>query len=152
MIIVEIAGRLGSDPETRFTPGGQKVTNFRVATNVRRKGQDETVWWRVTVWGDRFDKMMQYVKKGSALIIIGEMSPPDIYQNRDGQSQVSLELTAEMIRFSPFGKGDKQEGAAAAPGAPQQQAPQPPAFSGGFTPEPAGGPAGGSMTEDDLPF
>lgn len=109
MIIIEIAGHLGADPEVRVTPGGQKVTTLRMATNIRRGGKDETVWWRVTIWGDRFDKMMPYIKKGSALIVIGEMTKaPEIYTDKDGRPQVSsLELTAEMIRFSPFGKSDK---------------------------------------------
>lgn len=107
MIIIEIAGHLGADPEVRFTPGGQKVSTLRVATNTRKSGKDETVWWRVTIWGERFDKMMPYLKKGSAVIIIGEMSKPEIYTDKEGRPQVSLDLTAEMIRFSPFGKGDK---------------------------------------------
>lgn len=107
MIIIEIAGHLGADPEVRFTPGGQKVTNLRVATNTRKSGKDETVWWRVTIWGERFDKMMPYLKKGSAIIVIGEMSKPEIYTDKEGRPQVSLDLTAEMIRFSPFGKTDR---------------------------------------------
>ncbi len=107
MIIIEIAGHLGADPETRFTPNGQKVTTLRVATNTRKSGKDETVWWRVTIWGERFDKMMPYLKKGSAIIVIGEMSKPEIYTDKEGRPQVSLDLTAEMIRFSPFGKGDR---------------------------------------------
>lgn len=112
MIIIEIAGHLGADPEVRFTPGGQKVTTVRVATNTRRGGKDETVWWRVTVWGERFDKMMPYIKKGSAIIVVGEMGKPEIYTDKEGRPQVSLELTAEMIRFNPFGKSEKsnQEG------------------------------------------
>ncbi|MCH1429272.1 MAG: single-stranded DNA-binding protein [Chlamydiales bacterium] len=109
MNITEIAGRLGSDPEVRFTPNGQKVTTFRVATNQRKAGKDETIWWRVTVWGERFDKMMTYLKKGSAVIVVGELAKPEIYQNREGQPQVSLEITAEMIRFSPFGKSSNEQ-------------------------------------------
>lgn len=112
MIIVQIAGRLGKDPESRFTPSGLKVTNLTVATNVRKAGKDETVWWRVTVWGDRFDKMMPYLKKGSAVIAIGEMSKPDIWTDKEGRPQVSCELTADIIRFSPFGNGTTQEGGA----------------------------------------
>ena len=97
--------RLPADPEERFTSGGQKVTTLRVATNSRRGGKDETIWWRVTLWGDRFEKMMPYVKKGSALIIVGEMAKPQIYNDKEGKPQASLEMTAEVIRFSPFGKG-----------------------------------------------
>jgi len=104
---VMIAGHLGGDPESRFTPNGQKVTTFRVATNSKKAGKEETVWWRVTVWGDRFDKMMPYIKKGSALIIYGEMSKPEIYVDKNGVNQISLELTADSIQFSPFGRTDK---------------------------------------------
>lgn len=115
MIIIEIAGHLGADPEVRYTPGGQKVTSIRVATNTRKSGKEETVWWRVTIWGDRFDKMMPYLKKGSAIIVIGEMSKPEIYTDKEGRPQVSLDITAEMIRFSPFGRTDRsgqEQGAA----------------------------------------
>jgi single-strand DNA-binding protein len=107
MIIVEIAGRMGKDAETRFTPSGQKVTSLTVATNVRKGGKEETVWWRVTIWGERFDKLMPYLKKGSAIIVVGEMGKPDIWTDKEGRPQVSLELTAEIIRFNPFGGGEK---------------------------------------------
>jgi single-strand DNA-binding protein len=103
---------LGADPETRFTPNGQKVTTLRIATNTRKSGKDETVWWRVTIWGERFDKMMPYLKKGSAVIVIGEMGKPEVYTDKEGRPQVSLDLTAEIIRFSPFGKSERSEGSA----------------------------------------
>lgn len=100
---ITIAGRLGSDPETRFTSGGQKVTSFRMASNTRKSGKDDTIWYRITVWGEQFDRMMPYLKKGSAVIIHGDLSKPEIYTNREGQSQVSLDVTASQINFSPFG-------------------------------------------------
>lgn len=109
MNIIEIAGHLGADPVTRFTATGQKVTTFNVATNSKKGGADVTIWFRVTVWGDRFDKMMTYLKKGSAVIIVGELQKPEIWTDKEGKSQISLDVTAEMIRFSPFGKPDRQE-------------------------------------------
>lgn len=110
MNFINIAGHLGADPEERFTPSGQKVTTLRVATNVRRSGKDETIWWRVTIWGDKFDKLLPYLKKGSAVIIVGEMAKPEIYIDREGKPQISLNLTAEIIKFSPFGgRGDSTE-------------------------------------------
>lgn len=141
MIIVEIAGFLGADPEERFTANGKRVISLRVATRVRQGGQDETVWWRVNIWGDRFDKMLPFLKKGSAVIVVGEMSKPETYTSRDGIVQVSLTISAEMIKFSPFGRPDKPSepqahagvGAAASVGAPFVE--QESAFAG-----------------DDLPF
>jgi single-strand DNA-binding protein len=107
MFIVHLAGHLGKDPETRFTPSGQKVTTFTIATNHRKGKEDVTIWVRVTVWGDRFDKLISYLKKGSAVIVTGRMNPPSSYTDKEGRTQVSLEVTAEMIEFSPFGKTER---------------------------------------------
>lgn len=109
MFIVQIAGRLGRDPEVRFTPSGQKVTSFTIATNHRKGKEDVTVWVRVTVWGDRLDKIISYLKKGSGVIAIGKMNPPSSYTDKEGRAQFSLEMTAEMLEFSPFGKEDRNQ-------------------------------------------
>lgn len=117
MIVLQIMGNLGADPETRFTPSGQKVTSLRVACNSKKAGKEETIWWRVSVWGDRFDKMMTYLKKGSLVIAVGSMSKPEIY-TKDGNPQVSLNMTAEMLMFPPLpkqaagGNQDQEEPAA----------------------------------------
>lgn len=103
-----IMGHLGADPEVRFTSSGQKVTSLLVAENQRRGGKDQTLWWRVTIWGEQLDKMISYLKKGSAVIVMGEMSKPEIYNNREGQPQVSLNMTAHHVAFSPFGRSEKQ--------------------------------------------
>lgn len=127
MIVVQIAGRLGKDAESRFTPGGQKVTTFTIATNVRKGGKEETVWWRVTLWGDRYDKMMPYFKKGSALVVIGEMQKPDLWTDKEGRQQISLEITGDIVRFNPFGSSSSerspQEAAGAGAGAANQASP-----------------------------
>lgn len=105
---IVVAGHLGSDPETRFTSSGQKVTSFRLASNSRRGGNTETTWWRITVWGETLDKLISYLKKGSAVIVMGELQKPEIFTGRDGTSQVSLNIVAVNLSFSPFGKGDRQ--------------------------------------------
>ena len=104
---IMVAGHLGADPESRFTPSGQKVTTLRVAANQRRGGKEETIWWKITIWGEQFDKILPYFKKGSSIIVHGEMSKPEIYTDREGQPQVSLNITASQISFSPFGRTDK---------------------------------------------
>ena len=103
-MLIQIAGHLGADPESRFTPSGQKVTTLRVAVNIKRQNKEKTVWWRVTIWGDRFDKKLQYLKKGSAVFIWGEMGAPEIYNDKEGNPQISLDLTCEYIGFNPFGQ------------------------------------------------
>ncbi len=122
MNYLTIAGHLGADPEVRFTSSGKKVTTLRVATRTRRANADDTIWYRVSVWGDQFDKMMPYLKKGSAIVVFGELQKPEIFTDRDGKPQISLNISASQIQFSPFGKPDRpgQEGqeSAAAPAAP----------------------------------
>jgi single-strand DNA-binding protein len=103
---ITIAGHLGADPEVRFTSSGQKVTTLRVAARARKGAKDETIWWKVTVWGEQFDKMLAYFKKGSPIIVLGELNKPEIFTDREGRPQVSMSLTAMNLMFSPFGKPD----------------------------------------------
>ena len=101
-----VAGHLGADPEVRFTSGGQKVTTLRVAAKCRKgANKDDTVWWRVSVWGEQFDKMMPYLKKGSAVMVMGELNKPEIFTDKEGRPQISMSMTATNLQFSPFGKG-----------------------------------------------
>ena len=121
MIVLQIMGNLGADPEVRFTATGQKVTSLRVACNSKKSGKEETIWWRVSVWGDRFDKMITYLKKGSMIIAVGSMSKPEIY-TKDGTPQISLNMTAEMLLFPPLPKQSSEkspndEGSSAYPAA-----------------------------------
>lgn len=105
---ITIAGHLGADPEVRFTSSGQKVTTLRVAARARRSGKDETIWWKVTIWGEQFDKIIPYFKKGSPIIVVGELNKPEIFTDREGRPQVSMSITALNIMFSPFGRPDNQ--------------------------------------------
>jgi single-strand DNA-binding protein len=153
MMLIQVAGNLGADPESRISPSGQKVTTFRIACNVRRKGTEKTVWWRVTIFGDRFDKLIPYLKKGSSVFVFGSLNPPEIYQDREGNPQVSCELIAEYISFLPSARpADRQnqetpaqetEAVAYAPGAPAR-----PSF-GGLQP---GNMPQQDVADDEVPF
>lgn len=113
MGIIVVMGHLGSDAETRVTPSGQKVTTVSIAEKVRESGQDETNWFRITFWHDRmgrgFEKALPYFKKGSGLIVVGELSKAKVYKDKSQQDQVSLNVTAESFRFPPFGKPDRAQ-------------------------------------------
>ncbi|MBJ7449357.1 MAG: single-stranded DNA-binding protein [Parachlamydiales bacterium] len=158
MNFIQIAGNMGADAETRFTPNGQKVTTLRIATNSKKGGRDETIWWKVTMWGDRFDKLLPYLKKGTSLVVVGELSKPEIYVDKEGNSQVTLNITAEIIRFSPFGRTDRQENGGAQSQT-QTNEDSPFAYSGG---QKGGSSFGGSIqqgsgmaqsvSEDNVPF
>ncbi len=174
MNYITIAGHLGSDPEVRFTSSGKKVTTLRVATHTRRANADDTIWWRVTVWGEQFDKMISYLKKGSPVIAFGDLQKPEIFTDRDGKPQISMNITANHIQFSPFGKPDRGPQEAQGPQAySHQDAGVPPAapstFQGGanqgynpYTSAPATGAsmnkpsapmqAGGGTYDDEIPF
>lgn len=131
MNFIHIAGNLGADPEVRFTSSGKKVTTLKVATRSRRgkNGEDITIWWRVTIWGEQFDKMISFLKKGSAVMVYGDVHKPEIFTDREGKPQVSLEITAVHIEFSPFGKPGGSQ-----PAAQEGQQQQQPAHSGPAAP------------------
>jgi single-strand DNA-binding protein len=105
-----IVGNLGRDPEMRYTPGGQAVTNFSVATNRQYTSSDgspvkETVWFRVSAWGKTAETCNQYLKKGSKVLVEGRMVPdaatggPRIWNRQDGTPASSYEVTANTVRF-----------------------------------------------------
>lgn len=103
---ITIGGHLGSDPEVRHTTNGQKVTSFNVAVNSRKQNKEETFWYRLTIFGDRFDKMLTYLKKGSGIIATGDLYP-SIWKNENKPElppKLNLEIIVDSIQFSPFGR------------------------------------------------
>ncbi|GAB4228774.1 MAG: single-stranded DNA-binding protein [Chlamydiales bacterium] len=103
---ITIAGHLGRDPEERVNAQGLKVTNFTVATNRKRGEKLETYWWRVVIFGDRFDKMLAYLKKGSPVIVQGDFSL-NKREDANGNEIQTCEIIADSISFSPFGRPDQ---------------------------------------------
>lgn len=105
-----IVGNLGKDPEMRFTPSGQAVTSFSVATSrqyTSGNGEQvkETVWFRVSAWGKTAEICNQYLKKGSKVLVEGRLTPdkttggPRVYTRQDGSAGSSFEVTAATVRF-----------------------------------------------------
>ncbi|HLE15872.1 MAG TPA: single-stranded DNA-binding protein [Anaerolineales bacterium] len=105
-----IVGNLGKDPEMRYTPSGQAVTNFNVATNRQYTASDgspvkETIWFRVSTWGKTAETCNQYLKKGSKVLIEGRLTPdastggPRIWTRQDGTPATNYEITANTVRF-----------------------------------------------------
>ncbi len=100
---VIIAGRLGNDPEVRYTPSGAQVCTFSVATNRRwtdRDGnpQEKTTWFRVSAWGKLADVCSQYLHKGRAVLIEGEVDV-STWTDQNGNARATLELRAANVRF-----------------------------------------------------
>lgn len=158
-----IIGNLGRDPEMRYTPGGQAVTQFTVAVNRNYKGQngewqEETEWFRVVVWGQQAERAAEYLRKGNKVYIEGRLQTRQ-WEDKDGQKRYTTELVANQVtnleRRSRDEDGDPGPAAGAAPGgAPRPARPvhtdEPAAAAG----EPATA-AGDKLDEsnfDDLPF
>jgi single-strand DNA-binding protein len=146
---ITIVGNLGRDPEMRYTPGGQAVTNFTVASNrqyTTSNGEKikETVWFRISAWGRQAETVNQYLKTGSQVLIEGRMTPdkesggPRIWTRQDGTSAASYEVSADRVVFLS-GRGDDAGGGGA--GA---------AGGGNYQNEPAQQQA--SPDEDEIPF
>jgi single-strand DNA-binding protein len=123
-----LVGNLGRDPELRYTPSGQAVCNLSVATNRRytdSNGQqrDETIWFRVSVWGRQAETVNQYLRKGRQVLVEGrliadENGNPRIWNRQDGTPAASFEVSAQVVRFLG-GRADAEvpAGEVEAPGA-----------------------------------
>lgn len=108
-----IIGRLGSEPELRYTPTGKSVCNFSVATdNVwsDKEGvkHSTTKWWNVTVWGKVAEACAKYLEKGSTVFVVGNVTASGYAHKATGEIRASLEINALAVRFLS-GKGTGKE-------------------------------------------
>jgi single-strand DNA-binding protein len=105
-----IAGNVGRDPEMRYTPSGQAVTSFSVATNrqyTNNNGETvkETIWFRISAWGKTGEICNQYLKKGSKVLVEGRLTAdpatggPRVWTAQDGAPRASFEVYAQTVRF-----------------------------------------------------
>jgi len=116
-----IVGNVGRDAEMRYTPTGVPVTSFSVAVNRRWNSasgeqQEKTTWFRVTCWRKLAETAGQYVKKGSKILVEGEVEA-QAYVDREGTARGTLELTASNFRFLGSRAEAGEGGAPGAPGA-----------------------------------
>ena len=158
---VILVGRLGRDPETRYTGGGQAVANFSVATDESYKDkngerQKRTEWHKIVVWGKQAEIAQQYLKKGSLIFIEGRIQSRE-WQDKEGQKLTSFEIVASNFRML----GGRAEGAAAGGGGGAARssggddfethaAPADDSYSGGGGGSQA--PAGPEISDEDIPF
>lgn len=105
-----ISGNLGRDPEMRYTPSGQAITNFSVAvnesyTNSNGEKVKRTTWFRVSAWGKQAEVCNEYLKKGSYVLVDGRLNAdpntgsPKVFTRQDGSAGASFEISADTIRF-----------------------------------------------------
>jgi single-strand DNA-binding protein len=137
-----LVGNLGRDPELRYTAQGTPVCSFSLATNERRKDkngemQDQTTWFRVTLWNRLAETASQYLTKGKPVYIEGRLRT-DEYTDRDGKQRTTLEVTASDMHFigsrGDTGGEPMQERSASAGAGSNMPEPQP------------------DISDDDIPF
>jgi len=99
-----LVGRLGRDPETRYTSGGQAVANFTLATDETFKDrsgerQKRTEWHRVVLWGKLAEIAQQYLKKGMLVYVEGRIQTRQWEDKRDGQKRQTTEIVGTVMRM-----------------------------------------------------
>ncbi len=154
---VILVGRLGRDPETRYTGGGQAVANFSVATDETYKDkagerQKRTEWHKIVVWGKQAEIAQQYLKKGSLIFIEGRIQSRE-WQDKEGQKRTSFEIVATNFRMlGGRGDGGAGGGGASMGGARAEEHDQsgPSDDFGGHGG--GGGTAGPEISDEDIPF
>lgn len=136
-----VIGNLGRDPEMRYMPDGTAVTSFSVATSQRwtnkatGEPQEETTWFRVTVWRKQAETVNEYLSKGSKVLVEGRIKPdpntggPKLWTRQDGTVGSSFEITADTVRFLSS-RGD----------------------DGGYEPSGGDDASGAAQEEDEIPF
>jgi single-strand DNA-binding protein len=151
---VILIGNLGRDPETRYTTGGDAVTNLNIATSEQWKDkngekQERTEWHRVVLFGRQAEIAGEYLKKGRSVYIEGRLQTRK-YTDKDGVEKYSTEIVADRMQLlgsrEGTGGGDVEFAGAAVD------------KTGGGGRRESGGSAGkasGKKTEDfddDIPF
>jgi single-strand DNA-binding protein len=130
-------GRLGNDPETRFTPTGVACTTFTIATNESWKDDDgkekvQTDWHHVVAWRKLGEICQQYLKKGSQVFIEGKIRTRS--WEKDNVKRYTTEIIAEHVQF--LGHKQESEGRTFTPPIAEESTPA----------------VTGPVSSDDLPF
>ena len=98
-----IVGRVGKDPELRFTAGGRAVANFDLATESVWKDRDgqrqkQTEWHRIVVWGPQAETCSKHLSKGREVYVEGEIRTRS-YEDKKGEKRAVTEIVARDVRF-----------------------------------------------------
>ena len=133
---VILIGNLGADPEVRFTPGGQAVANFRIATSEswndkNGQKQERTEWHRIVVWGKLAELCGEYLKKGRQCYVEGRLQTRE-WTDKENRKNYTTEVVASGVTF--LGGRDGGEGGGS---------------GGGFRGRSSGGSRGGGGMDND---
>jgi single-strand DNA-binding protein len=151
-----LVGRLGRDPETRYTSGGQAVANFTLATDETFKDragerQKRTEWHRIVLWGKLAEIAQQYLKKGMLVYVEGRIQTRQWEDKRDGQKRTTTEIVGNVMRMLTSRAEGAAAGASAGAGGASHARSGDADFdaAGPALDEPAAGP---EISDEDIPF
>ena len=144
-----IIGNLGRDPEMRYTPSGQPVTQFTVAVNRNYKNQagewqEETEWFRIVAWGPLAERTAEYLRKGRKVYVEGRLQTRQ-WEGQDGQKRYTTELVANTVTPLDPRPRDEVPAGEAGPAPAREKAAV-------VSSEPAAEPTPEYTDLDDLPF
>ena len=111
---VELLGRVGTEPEMSYTPGGTAITKLRLATDRRRQdGQVEADWHAIVCWSRTAEAVNTYISKGQRIYVAGRLVQ-NSWQAEDGQNRHRTEVHASEVVFldsnhNGNGAGDDSE-------------------------------------------
>lgn len=145
------AGRLGRDAELRHTTGGHQVANFSLAVDERGPGGDKlTLWVDCSLWGDRAEKLVDYLKKAKQVAVSGRIG----VRTYEAQGETRAVLTLRVSELTLLGGGEREEGGER-PARTSQPA-RPAAGQSAPRAQPAARPApaapAADFADDDIPF
>lgn len=157
-----LVGNLGKDPELRYTPQGDAVCSFSMATNEKKKDksgeyQDVTTWFKVTLWRRQAENASKYLSKGNPVYIEGRLQIEE-WTDRDNNNRFTLSVQATDMHFISAGRGEGGGGGEYSGGGhddhethsgPPQSSSSAGASSGGGNSAPVSAPA---AADDDIPF
>ncbi len=140
---VMIIGNIGTDPEMRYTPNGNPVTSFRMATNRAYTTSDgerheETEWFTIVAWNQLAEQCNQYLAKGRRAYVEGRLRSRT-WESQDGQTRYRIEIIANRVLFLDRATGLQSEEAEAGGSTEQSEAG-------------AGQESGAPVEAEDLPF
>lgn len=138
----EFIGRLGRDPESRFSPDGMQIVSFSIAVGRKYKDKEETEWVNIVTFGKLAEICAEYLSKGKRIYIAGRMNTQKYQDKETGQDRYSTRIIADQMQML----GGREDGGSDSPqrtAPPRQERPAAPQAS------PA---ANLADMDDDIPF
>lgn len=116
------AGRLGRDAETKMLDGGNSVTEFSLGVSIVKKGSKDTLWVKCALWGERGEKLCDYLRKGKAVTVSGDISV-NAYQTKGGELRGEILCNVQRLTL----QSSREDGSEPAPAkaAPQKASEKP---------------------------